>query len=71
MGVMLITGAVTLVTWLVTLVTCSYMYIRKMGGEDLGQDAAGASWKHGGGDVPSVGINHEINADGPHISTSN
>ena len=38
-GVMLITGAVTLVTWPVTLVTRSYMC--KNGGEAPGQDAVG------------------------------
>ena len=41
-GVMLITGVVTLVTWPVTLVTCSYM--RKVGGE---APAVGASWRQG------------------------
>ena len=45
-GVMLITGAVTLVAWLVALVTRPYM--RKNGSEDPGQDAVGASWKQGG-----------------------
>ena len=38
---MLITGAVTLITWLDTLGTRSYM--RKHGGEAPGQDAVGAS----------------------------
>ena len=36
-GLMLITGAVTLVTWPVTLVT--RLYMRKNGGEAPGQDA--------------------------------
>ena len=36
-GVMLTTGMVTLVTWLVTLITCSYK--RKNGGEAPGHDA--------------------------------
>ena len=44
-GMMLITGTVTLVTWLVTLVTCSYM--RKNGSEAPGQDAVGMSWSQG------------------------
>ena len=38
-GAMLITGAVTLVKWPVTLVTCSYMYIRTKGSEATEQDA--------------------------------
>ena len=41
-GVMLITGAVTLVTWPVMLVTHSYM--RKNGGEAPGLDAVGTTW---------------------------
>ena len=40
---MLTTGEVTLVTWPVTLVTCSYMH--ENGGEVPGQDAVGASWR--------------------------
>ena len=48
-GVMLITGAVTLVTWRVMLVTRSYM--RKNGVKAPGQDAVhaiGVSWRQGG-----------------------
>ena len=45
-GVMLITGAVTLVTWLDTLVTRSYMLIN--GGEAHGQDTVRVSWRQGG-----------------------
>ena len=54
MGVMLITGAVKLVTWPVTLVTDSYMC--KNGGEAPEQDTVGASWRQGGRDVQSVGV---------------
>ena len=43
---MLITGAVTLETKPVTLVTRSYM--RKNGGEALGQDIVGVRWSQGG-----------------------
>ena len=42
---MLVTGAVMLVMWPVMLVTRSYTH--KNGGEALGQDAVGASWKQG------------------------
>ena len=45
-GVMLITGAVMLVTWPGMLLTCSYMC--KNGGEAPEQDAVGASWRQGG-----------------------
>ena len=45
-GVLLITGAVTLVTWPDTLVTRSYMH--KNGGEAPGQDTVGASRRQGG-----------------------
>ena len=45
-GVMLITGAVTLVTWLVMLITCLYM--RRNAGEAPGQDAVAVSWRQGG-----------------------
>ena len=43
---MLITGVVTIVTWLVMLVTGSYM--RKNGSEVPVQDAVRASWRQGG-----------------------
>ena len=44
-GVMLITGAVMLVTWPVTLVTHSYL--RKNGKEAPGEDAVRASLRQG------------------------
>ena len=45
-GVMLITEVVTLVTWLVTLIT--HLHMCKNGGKAPGEEAIGASWRHGG-----------------------
>ena len=50
----LITEAIMLVKWEVTLVTRSYMH--KNGGKVPGQGAVGTSWRQGGLDVRSVGI---------------
>ena len=50
-GVMLITGAFTHVTWLVTLVTrlCMCKNGNEAPGHSPGQDAVGASWRQGVG----------------------
>ena len=53
-GVMVITGAITLVTWLVVLATYSYM--RTNGSEAPKQDAVGVSSRQGGYDVRFVGV---------------
>ena len=51
---MLPTGVVMLVTWPVTLITCSYMC--KNGSEAPGQDTVGASWRQGSRGVWSIGV---------------